>query len=159
VTVRVRPHAHLVEDINRLLPRQSLSIIAEASRPVVVERRLTFSRDGHGHDYGLTTRLGTMATAPVWLLGQGTPLNHGQSYLTLLNPSTRTAHVTVHFYGSSGRLVGSRTIRLDGARRVQIPLPSAGPARGAAGVLTSDQPPRRGTAGVRWRPERAADRG
>jgi hypothetical protein len=36
--------------------------------------------------------------------------------------------------------VGSRTIRLNGLRRVQITLPSAGPARGAAGVVTSDQP-------------------
>jgi hypothetical protein len=48
--------------------------------------------------------------------------------------------VTVRFYGSSGRLVGSRTIRLKGARRAQLALPSTGPAAGAAGVLTSDQP-------------------
>src|SRR5205823_12005906 len=118
---------------NRLLPRQSLSIIAEASRPVVVERHLTFSRDGHGHDYGLTTRLGTTAMAPVWLLAQGTPLPHGQTSLTLLNPTSRTAHVTVRFYGSSGRLVGSHTLRLKGPGRAQLALPSTGPARGAAG--------------------------
>jgi hypothetical protein len=140
MTVRVRPHAHLVEDINRLLPRQSLSIIAEASRPVVVERRLTFSRDGHGHDYGLATRLGTTVPARVWLLAQGTPLPHGQTSLTLLNPTTRTAHVTVRFYGSSGRLVGRRTLRLNGARRAQITLPSAGRAGGVFSVVTSDQP-------------------
>jgi hypothetical protein len=136
----VRPQTHLVQDINRLLPRQSLSIIAEASGPVVVERRLTFSRDGHGHDFGLTTRLGTTAPAPVWLLAQGASLPHGQTSLTLLHPSTRTAHATVRFYGSSGRLVGRRTLRLNGLRRAQLPLPSTGPARGAAGVLTSDQP-------------------
>jgi hypothetical protein len=119
---------------------QNQNIIAEASRPVVVERRLTFSRDAHGHDYGLMTRLGTTAPAHVWLLAQGTPLPHGETYLTLLNPFRPTAHVTVHFYGSSGRLVGSRTIRLNGQQRVQITLPSAGPARGAAGVVTNDQP-------------------
>jgi hypothetical protein len=140
VTVRVRPHTHLVQDITPLLPGQSLSIIAEASGPVVVERRLTFSRDALGHDYGLTTRLGTTAPAPVWLLAQGTPLPHGETYLTLLKPTTRTAHVTVRFYGSSGRLVGSRTIRLNGPGRAQTALPSAGPTRGAAGVVTSDQP-------------------
>jgi hypothetical protein len=140
VTVRVRPHTHLVQDINRLLPGQSLSIIAEASRPVVVERRLTFSRDGHGHDYGLTTQLGTTTPALLWLLAQGTPLTHGQASLTLLNPTTRPAHVTLRFYGRSGRLVANRTLRLNGARRAQLPLPSTGPARGAAGVLTSDQP-------------------
>jgi hypothetical protein len=140
VTLRVRPHTHLVQDINHLLPGQSPSIIAEASRPVVVERRLTFSRDVHGHDFGLTTRLGTTAPAPVWLLAQGMPRPHGQASLTLLNPSTRTAHVTLRFYGSSGRLVGRRTVRLNGPGRAQIALPSTGPARGAAGVLTSDQP-------------------
>jgi hypothetical protein len=140
VTVRVRPHTELVEDINPLLPRRSLSIIAAASRPVVVERRLTFSRDGHGHDYGLTTRAGTTAPACLWLLAQGTPLPHGQTSLALLNPTTRTAHVTARFYTSSGRLVGSRTIRLSGPSRAQITLPSAGPAGGAAGVVTSDQP-------------------
>src|SRR5207248_7525505 len=140
VMVRVRPHTHLVQDINHLLPRQSLSIIAAASGPIVVERRLTFSRDGHGHDYGLTTRLGTTAPAAVWLLAQGTPLPHGQTSLTLLNPTSRTAHVTVRFYGSSGRLVGRRTMRLNGLRRVQITLPSAGPAGGASGVGTRDQP-------------------
>jgi Family of unknown function (DUF5719) len=105
VTVRVQPHTHLVEDINSLLPRQSLSIIAEASRPVVVERRLTFSRDGHGHDYGLTTRLGTTTPAQLWLLAPGMPLPHLQTSLALLNPTTRTAHVTARFYGRSGRLL------------------------------------------------------
>jgi hypothetical protein len=140
VTVRVRPHTHLVQDITPLLPRQALSISAAASGPVVVERRLTFSRDGHGHDYGLTTRLGTTAPARVWLLAQGTSLPHGQASLTLLNPTTQTAHVTLRFYGSSGRLVGTRTLRLSGPRQAQLALPSAGPARGAAGVLTGDQP-------------------
>jgi hypothetical protein len=140
VTVRVRPHTYLVADITRLLPGQALSILAAASGPVVVERRLTFSRDGHGHDYGLTTRLGTTAPAPVWLLAQGMPLTHGQASLTLLNPTTRPAHVTVRFYGSSGQLVANRTLRLNGPSRAQLPLPSTGPARGAAGVLTSDQP-------------------
>jgi hypothetical protein len=48
--------------------------------------------------------------------------------------------VTARFYGSNGRLVGNRTIRLNGLRRVQIALPSAGPTRGAASVVTSDQP-------------------
>ena len=140
VTLRVRPHAQLVEDINPLLPGQSLSIIAAANRPVVLERRLTFSRDGHGHDYGLTTRLGTTTSAHLWLLAPGTPLPHGQTSLTLLNPTTRTAHVTVRFYGRSGRLVGSRTMRLNGPGRAQIALTSVGPTRGAAGVVTSDQP-------------------
>jgi hypothetical protein len=88
----------------------------------------------------LTTRLGTTAPAGVWLLAPGTPLPRGQGSLTLLNPTTRTAHVTLRFYGSNGRLVGLRTIRLSGARRAQLALPNAGPARGAAGVLTSDQP-------------------
>jgi Family of unknown function (DUF5719) len=60
--------------------------------------------------------------------------------VTLLNPTTRTAHVTVHFYGSSGRLVGRRTLRLSGARRAQITLPSAGHAGGVFSVVTSDQP-------------------
>jgi hypothetical protein len=64
--------------------------------------------------------------ALLWLLAQGMPRPHGQTSLALLNPTTRMAHVTVRFYGSSGRLVGSRTMRLKGPSRAQIPLPSAG---------------------------------
>jgi hypothetical protein len=43
VPVRVPAHTNAVVDINRLLPHQSLSIIATANRAVLVERALTVS--------------------------------------------------------------------------------------------------------------------
>ncbi|HKO25661.1 MAG TPA: hypothetical protein VJY65_13100, partial [Chloroflexota bacterium] len=46
VLVRVPAHTNTVVDINRLLPRQTLSIIASADHPVLVERTLTFSSKG-----------------------------------------------------------------------------------------------------------------
>jgi hypothetical protein len=46
VQVRVPAHTNAVVDINRLLPHQSLSIIATANRAVLVERTLTVSSKG-----------------------------------------------------------------------------------------------------------------
>src|SRR5207248_82261 len=127
-TLTVGAHAARVVPVAGLTPlRGSFGLALRTDRPLAAQLRLMRQgRDGHGHDYGLTTRLGTTTPARLWLLAQGTPLPHGQTYLTILNPTTRTAHVTVRFYGSSGRLVGSRTIRLNGPGQAQIALPSAG---------------------------------
>jgi len=142
VTVTVRPHTNAVVDINRILPHLSVSVLAEADRPVVVERTLTFSRDGHGHgrDYGLTARIGTTTTSRVWLFAEGTTVNHLETYLTILNPNARAARVTARFYDRTGRRLRGTSIRVAGVSRANIKLNGLLRASGVASVVTSDQP-------------------
>ena len=140
VTVTVRPHTNAVVDTNRILPHLSVSVLAEASRPVVVERTLTFSRDGHGSDYGLTARIGTTTTSRVWLFAEGTTVNSFETYLTILNPNARAARVTARFYDRNGRLLRDASIRVAGLSRANIRLNGLLRASGVASVVTSDQP-------------------
>ncbi len=48
VSVTVAPQRTRLVDVNSLLPRQSLSVIATASAPIVLTRLQTFSNDGYG---------------------------------------------------------------------------------------------------------------
>jgi len=140
VTVTVQAHTNAVVDINRILPHLSVSVLAEADRPVVVERTLTFGRDGHGHDYGLTTRIGTTTTSRVWLFAEGTTANHFETYLTILNPNARAARIAARFYDRNGRLLRSANIRVAGLSRANIRLNGLLRASGVASIVTNDQP-------------------
>ena len=140
ITVTVQAHTNAVVDINRVLPHLSVSVLAEADRPVVVERTLTFGRDGHGHDYGLTTRIGTTTTSRVWLFAEGTTANHFETYLTILNPNARAARVAARFYDRNGRLLRSANIRVAGLSRANIRLNGLLRASGVASIVTNDQP-------------------
>jgi len=136
IVVTVAPHSNLVTDINSQLPGQSLSIIANSDRPVVVERTLTFSNGG----YGLTTRAGTNTPATNWLFAEGTTVNRFQTYLTILNPNTIPVRVTASFFGQTGGSLGSKTIVVAGNSRANLKLNDFLSASGIASVLTSDLP-------------------
>jgi hypothetical protein len=136
VPVTVPAHSNYVADINRLLPHQALSIIATASRPVLVERTLTFSSKG----YGMTTRTGINAAAVSWILADGSTVNHFQTYLTILNLNNKATRVTAGFFGRSGRMVGHRTLVVAAQSRATITLNSVVHGSDIASVVTSDLP-------------------
>jgi len=135
VPVTVAAHTNGVVDINSLLPGQSVSVVATADRPVVVERTLTFGPNG----YGMTSRAGTETTATSWLFAEGTTVNRFQTYLTILNPGAAPATVTASFYAGDGNALGSRTLVVPAASRANLRLNDFLSASGIASVVTSDQ--------------------
>ncbi len=140
VALAVSAHSESVVDVSRLLAGRSLSVIATSDRGVVVERALTFSRDGRGTGYGLTTRAGTNVAATSWLFAEGAAVNHFETYLTILNPGAAAARVTARFYGRAGRLLGNKTLTVAGLSRANIRLNGLVNASGIASTVMSDRP-------------------
>ncbi len=140
VSLAVSAHSESVVDVSWLLAGRSLSVIATSDRGVVVERALTFSRDGRGTGYGLTTRAGTNVAATSWLFAEGTTVNHFETYLTILNPGAAPARVSARFYGRAGRLLGSKTLTVAGLSRANIRLNGLVNASGIASTVMSDRP-------------------
>ncbi len=140
VSLAVAAHSESVVDVSRLLRGRSLSVVATSDRGVVVERTLTFSRDGRGAGYGLTTRAGTNVAATSWLFAEGTTVNHFETYLTILNPGATAARVTARFYGRAGKLLGSRTLTVAGLSRGNIRLNGLVHASGIASVVMAERP-------------------
>jgi hypothetical protein len=136
VPVRVPAHTNAVVNINRLMPHQSLSIIASADHPVLVERTLTFS----GKGYGMTMRTGINTAAVSWLLADGSTVNRFQTYLTILNANNKATRVTASFFGSSGRMLGHKTLVVAARSRANILLNSVVQGSDIASVVTSDLP-------------------
>jgi len=137
----VAAHSERVVDVNGLLNGKStaVSVVADADRPVLVARTLTFSSGRGG--YGLTAREGALAAARSWTFAEGSTATPFQTFLTILNPQNRTATVSANVFGLDGHLLGSaRRIVAPGAwdtLRVNDVVPGTS---SVSSVLTSDQP-------------------
>jgi len=140
VVLRVAAHSEVVADVNRLLPRQALSISTDSDRPVVVARTLTFSSDRAGTGFGLTLRTGSTTPATTWLFAEGSTLDRFQTFLTVLNPNRVPARVTAQFYGASGRALGRRALTVAAQGRATLKLNAFLKDRGIASLVTSDRP-------------------
>ena len=137
VTETVGARGERVVDINALAPRTSVSIVADADRPVLVERTLTFSSGG----YGLTTRDAAPDAATSWLFAEGSTRAPFQTFLTVLNPGGRVAVARVAFFGVNGRRLGGKTLTLAPRSRATLGVNSIVPdTSGVASVVTSDRP-------------------
>ncbi len=127
-------------DVNSLLPRQSLSVIATASNPIVVARILTFSSHNGVPGYGATAKTGTNAPATTWIFAEGTTTTRFQTYLTVLNPNATAALVTASFYGRTGGSLGSRTLLVPALSRANLKLNDFLTADGIATIVTANAP-------------------
>jgi len=136
VTLDVAPQSIQEVDVNRLLPNQSLSVIADASAPVVVERTLTFSNDG----FGVTAQAGINTAATSWIFAEGTTTTRFQTFFTILNPNAVSSLVTATFYDPRGEPLDSRTILVPGLSRANIKLNDVLRASGIATVVTANLP-------------------
>jgi len=140
VTLRVAPHSEAIANVNRLLPHQALSIIADSDQPVVVARALTFSSDQSGAGFGLTLRTGSTTPATSWFFAEGSTLDRFQTFLTVLNPNRTRTRVTARFYGGTGQALGARTFLVGAGSRGTLKLNTFLTASGIASVVTSDRP-------------------
>jgi len=144
VTERVGAHSERVVDINRLAPRTAVSLVADADRPILVERTLTFSRgqSSHGQSgYGLTMRDAAPDAATSWLFAEGSTRAPFQTFLTILNPGKQSTLVTASFFGRDGGRLGRTTLTVAGLSRATLRVNALAPdTSGVASVVTSDRP-------------------
>jgi hypothetical protein len=136
INVTVPAHTNYVADINALLPNRNVSIEAISTRPVVVERTLTFGPNGAG----MTARAGINKPATSWLFASGTTENGVQTVLAVMNPGTVPAHVTASFFKQNAGALGSTTIMVPARSRGLIKLNNYVQGGGISSVVTSDQP-------------------
>jgi hypothetical protein len=134
VSTTVAPQFMSPVDVNDLMPNQSVSAIVNASQPMVVARRITFSNNG----YGLTEKPGTNAPAASWLFAEGTTTTVFQTYLTILNPQGVTAQVTAHFFGKDGQSLGTRALTVPKLSRANLKLNDFLHASDIASVVSSN---------------------
>lgn len=136
VTVSVAPRSTHIVDVNSLMPNQSLSVIAQASQPIVLARKLTFS----SNSYGVTAKTGVNAPATTWIFAEGATTSRFQTFLTILNPNTTGTYATASFYGRTGGSLGTRTVYLPALSRANLKLNRFLSPTVVAAVVTSDIP-------------------
>lgn len=135
VTVDVPVHSNKVIDVNTLLPNQSVSIVANSSQPVVVERTMTFGPNGQA----MTMRAGSNKAATNWLFSDGTTENNVQTVLSILNPGASSATVTASFSRENGFSLGSHSVVVPARSRVNLTLNGLVQGGGIAINVTSNQ--------------------
>jgi len=151
VRVRLLPangrHARLVNlvvagrhsavlDVNRRYPGVSLSALVASDQPIAVERVLTFGERG----YGATGNGGTTLAATSWLCAEGATDGQRQTFLTILNPSSRRVTVTALLADPRGRVVAARTIEVEAGHRGTMRLNDTVRATAFAATVSSDVP-------------------
>jgi len=139
VLVLVGAHSERVVDVNNLLGKKgtAVSIVADADRAILVERTLTFGVGG----YGLTARDAAPNAATSWLFAEGSTARPFQTFLTVLNPQSRSASVTATFFGRDGRRLGRRTLTVAGGARATLLVNNiVANVSSVASVVTSDRP-------------------
>jgi hypothetical protein len=123
-------------DVTRVYPKTQLAALVTSDGPVSVERVLTFA-DG---SFGATGNAGTEFAATTWLFAEGSGAGKRQTFLTVLNPGSKRARVTAVFSDPKGKVLGSKTILVDGLHRGTIRVNDTTHAGAVAITLTGDRP-------------------
>jgi hypothetical protein len=133
----VAAQSGVVLDVNTVEAGQSLSAIVSSDQPIVVDRLMTFGRNG----YGATEQMGSATAASTWLFAEGSTVNNFETYLTVLNPSaSQPAAVTATFFDQAGNVLGNNTIIIDPLRRGNIKVNTFVRSSGIATILTANIP-------------------
>lgn len=134
IVVHVPAHTQVVENVDALVRHDEVGVVVSADKPIVVARRLTFGQN----QYGLTANEAIPVTAKSWLFAEGSTVNHFQTFLTVLNPGTKTVSATATFYGVRGVVLGHKTVRVASLRRATIVLNSLLHAQDVASTVVSN---------------------
>ncbi|MGH2390580.1 MAG: hypothetical protein ACRDIE_20460, partial [Chloroflexota bacterium] len=111
------PRSRQTLDVNAYVSHASHSTIVTADQPIVAARTMMF---GAG-DTGAASTPGATQGNTTLYFAEGSTANRFQEYLTILNPdSKQQAKVTAQFYGSTGKLLGAKTVTIDPMHRANI---------------------------------------
>jgi hypothetical protein len=137
VMVTVPAHTNYVATVNKLFPGQTaVGVVAISSRPVVVERTLTFGPKGQG----MMMSSGSNKSSTNWLFADSTTENGVQTIYAILNPGDQGALITASFSQANGHVLGSTSVFVPARSRSTLNLADVLHGGGIAAVVTSNQP-------------------
>jgi hypothetical protein len=119
-------------------PNKDDSLALTSTGSFIAERPMYFSYHGlwtGGHDV-----VGANATATTWFFAEGTTRNNFDEWLTLQNPGSADAHITITYYTSSGQAIPkSWTVSANSRLTVNVNQ-DAGANQDISAKVSSDQP-------------------
>lgn len=131
--VGVAAHSNRVINVNSYYPNAQVSVIAISSRPVLVERTLSFAP----HSRAYTSRTAARTPSSQWLFTDATTENGVVSILSILNPGDFGASVTASFSASNGRILRTVPLFVPARSRGTFTLNGTVSGGGIAVVVTS----------------------
>jgi hypothetical protein len=123
----------------------SFATIIESDAPFVAERTTKWPtfRSGSSYGYGSHSSEGTASLSTRWFFAEGVTGTTFHTYVALLNPSTRTATLSVVYLGGEGvtQIVREHTIAPDSRATIDVNADAAGLATtDLAIVIDSSEP-------------------
>jgi len=119
-------------------PNKDDSVALTSTGSFIAERPMYFSYHGlwtGGHDV-----LGANASAKTWFFAEGTTRDNFDEWLTLQNPGSADAHVTITYYTTSGQAIPkSWTVSANSRLTVNVNQ-DAGANQDISARVSSDQP-------------------
>jgi len=101
------PYGRYTLNLRGVLPGKSFSTSVVASQPIVAER-VEYWGDGVGSaKFGAGVKPGVSSPGKEWFFAYSSILSSNQSFVSVVNPGTETAHITATVYTGSGVLTGT----------------------------------------------------
>ncbi len=135
-TFTVAAHSVRSVSVNKYVPGTSHAMIVSSNHAVVVARETVFGSKSQGT---MVTQ-GTSRAATKLYLAEGSTTGGVQESVTVLDPGSKSAHVTLTFYASSGKSIAKRTLTVGSVQRQSIDVNSITNSASVAAVVSSDVP-------------------
>lgn len=130
---------------NRCLPGSSFATIIESDTPFVTERTTKWPTwlTGSALGYGSHASEGTASLSTRWFFAEGVIGGGFHTYVALLNPSSRTARLTVAYLGPEGvtQVVREHTIAPESRFTIDVNPDAAGLASTDLGIVIDSSEP------------------
>jgi hypothetical protein len=142
-TVGINAQSRTTVDVAAVIGtgKTGVSVGVVSPSAIVAERSIFFDRGlSIGQVNGSSTVLGVTTPKKTWTFAEGSTLDGFQEYLTIENPGSLPAAVSVT-YGIEGGGVGASSITVPAGQRRTVDVNSIlGAVTGHSTVITSDQP-------------------
>jgi hypothetical protein len=111
------PFGRYTLNLRGVLPGKSFSTSVVADQPVVAER-VEYWGDGVGSaKFGAGVKPGISSPGQDWYFGYGSILLGDQSFISLVDPVTQTAHLTATVFAGSGAMTTPLTLTVQPGQR------------------------------------------
>ncbi len=106
-------------ELNRLMPRRSISAVITSKQPVVVTRVTTFGPKS----YGANADIGASTTQSAWYFPEASVSKGVQTYLSIYNPSTyQRATLQINMYRDTGQTLFLHSERIGPQQHTSVAL-------------------------------------
>jgi len=135
--VRVPAHGEVTMDIGKVLRRRPAGIVVTATRPIAIARVLIVGRGG-----APLLSAGSAALYRGWVFVVAGAKGRSETYLSILNPTSRPSHVAVASYDRGGALVSRTVLTVTALSSATVALTGVMRAHphGVTSVVTGDAP-------------------